>query len=134
MCLYAYGRIVGLLGLVFIKAEYHPDDTLPVCYHLHDKSHYNLAMRNAIWEVFDFKDRQEICVLCQMFDFGSTVNLCSKGPGRVGNPSLRDIDFSPDTIFFSYSEPSVECISGDRLFLCLIGKMPYSHFSYVKKK
>ena len=33
-----------------------------------------------------------------------------------------------------YSEASVERISGDRLFLCLIGEMPYSHFSQIKRK
>ena len=36
--------------------------------------------------------------------------------------------------FYTYSKPSVEHISGDRLFLCLIGEMPYSHSSYVHKK
>ena len=33
----------------------------------------------------------------------TTVNLRSKGPGRKGNPPLRDIDLSPSVISFSYS-------------------------------
>ena len=33
----------------------------------------------------------------------TTVNLCSKGPSRKGNPLLRSINLSPNIIFFSYS-------------------------------
>ena len=97
-----------MCGDFLINAEHYSDDILPVWYHLNDKSDYNPAIRNAIW---GFKDWHEICLLCQMCDFGSTVNICSKGSGRKGNPPLRDIDFSRDAIFFNYSYIGSEGIS-----------------------
>ena len=41
----------------------------------------------------------------------ATVNLRSKGPARKGNPPLRDIDLSPNKIFFSYSNIGYKRIS-----------------------
>ena len=41
----------------------------------------------------------------------ATVNLCSKGLARKENPPLRDIDLSPDKIFFSFSYAGYKRIS-----------------------
>ena len=63
------------------------------------------------------------------------------GPGHIctdkkllntGRLTDRWMDCPSD--LWTYSEPSVERISRDQVFLCLIGEMPYSHISCFDKK